>query len=40
MLTKRRISTALRLAKLPEIPESGNMLYVQWLCLFRCYSQR
>lgn len=38
-LTKKQVSTALRLAGLPSIPESANMLYVQWLCLFRCYCR-
>lgn len=35
MLTKKQVSTALRLTKLPMIPHSGKMSYVQWLCLFR-----
>lgn len=39
LLTKKQISTALRLAKLPPIPENGQVLYIQWLCLFRCYQQ-
>lgn len=39
LLTKRQISTALRLAGLPRIERSGNMLYVQWLCLFRCWQE-
>lgn len=39
LLTKKQISTALRLAKLPAIPQSGLVLYIQWLCLFRCYQQ-
>jgi len=38
-LTKKQITAALRLAGLPRIGESGPMLYVQWLCLFRCYQQ-
>lgn len=33
-LTKRQISIALR-----GIPCSGDTLYIQWLCLFRCYMQ-
>ena len=37
-LTKRQIDTALRLAKLPRIEKSGLTSYIQWLCLFRCYS--
>ena len=36
-LTKKQVSTALKLAKLPCIEKSGLMSYVQWLCLFRCY---
>ncbi|MCI8350541.1 MAG: 23S ribosomal RNA methyltransferase Erm [Oscillospiraceae bacterium] len=39
LLTRRQVSTALRLAGLPQIERSGNMLYVQWLCLFRCWQQ-
>jgi len=39
LLTKRQIATALKLAKLPHIKQSGLMLYVQWLCLFRCYCK-
>lgn len=35
-LTKKQVSTALRVAGLPEIGPSGEMRYVQWLCLFRC----
>lgn len=37
MLTPRQISTALRLAGLPPA-EDANLKYVQWLCLFRCWS--
>lgn len=38
VLTKRQISTAFKRANLPgEIPPSGEMSYVQWLCLFRCH---
>ena len=39
LLTKKQISTALRFAKLPQIERSGDVLYVQWLCLFRCWLQ-
>lgn len=39
LLTKKQIATALRLAGLPPIERSGNVLYVQWLCLFRCWLQ-
>jgi len=34
LMTKRQISKALRNASLPQ---SGETLYIQWLCLFRCY---
>lgn len=38
MLTKKQIATALKKENLPrDIPSSGAMLYVQWLCLFRCF---
>ena len=39
-LTKRQISTALRLAGLPSPGVDQNMKYVQWLCLFRCWRER
>ena len=39
LLTKRQISTALRLAKLNPIQQGGEVLYIQWLCLFRCWLQ-
>ena len=35
-LTKKQVSTALRLEGLPDIKPSGDVTYVQWLCLFRC----
>ena len=38
-LTKKQISTALRLEGLPPIPRDSNLLYVQWLCLFRCWQR-
>jgi 23S rRNA (adenine-N6)-dimethyltransferase len=38
-LSKRKITTALRIARLPHIKESSTILYIQWLCLFRCYRQ-
>ncbi len=37
LLTKKQMSTALRLEGLPLPEPSGTMLYVQWLCLFRCW---
>jgi 23S rRNA (adenine-N6)-dimethyltransferase len=36
-LTKKQISTALRLEKLSTDITTGDTLYIQWLCLFRCY---
>ncbi len=37
VLTKRQIATALRVAKVSPIQPGGEVLYVQWLCLFRCW---
>lgn len=37
LLTKKQIATALKLEGLPQLTPSGTMLYVQWLCLFRCW---
>lgn len=37
-LTKKQVATALRLEGLPPIPRDSNLLYVQWLCLFRCWQ--
>lgn len=39
VLTKRQISTALRLAGLAPFSTDSNLLYVQWLCLFRCWQK-
>ena len=39
LLTKRQVSVALRRAGLPHAHEDGVTLYIQWLCLFRCYRQ-
>ncbi len=39
LLTHKQVSTALRLDGLPPIKPSGQMLYVQWLCLFRCWQR-
>lgn len=39
LLTRRQISVALRLAGLPPPGRDGNMEYVQWLCLFRCWKK-
>lgn len=38
-LTKKQVSTALRLEGLPDIKPSGDVTYVQWLCLFRCAAK-
>jgi len=37
LLSKRQVSQALRQAKCPPFDSNGLMLYVQWLCLFRCW---
>ncbi len=34
-LTKAQIAAALKFAGLPPIKRSGDILYIQWLCLFR-----
>lgn len=39
LLTNRQISTALRREGLPPAARDGNMEYVQWLCLFRCWRK-
>lgn len=39
-LTKKQIGTALRLERLPPIERGGDILYIQWLCLFRCWLRR
>lgn len=38
-LTKKQIDTALKLAKLSTDITSGDILYIQWLCLFRCHMK-
>ena len=37
LLTKKQINTALKLEGLPKLTPSGEILYIQWLCLFRCW---
>lgn len=37
LLTKRQIAAALKKANLPPVGKDENLLYVQWLCLFRCW---
>lgn len=39
LLTKRQVSTALKLAGLPPAHKDGITLYIQWLCLFRYYHR-
>ena len=39
LLTQKQAATALKLAGLPFDCESGITLYIQWLCLFRCYQR-
>lgn len=39
LLTKRQVAVALKQAGLPHAHEDGLTLYVQWLCLFRCYQK-
>ena len=39
LLTPKQISTALKLAQLPPLAPTGEVLYVQWLCLFRCWQK-
>lgn len=38
-LTKRQVTAALRQAGLYHAHEDGVTLYIQWLCLFRCYQR-
>ena len=38
-LTKRQVTAALRQAGLYHVYEDGVTLYIQWLCLFRCYQR-
>lgn len=37
LLTKKQIATALKNAKLPPLKPADDILYIQWLCLFRCW---
>ena len=39
LLTRRQVSTALRQAGISHAHEDGVTLYIQWLCLFRCYQR-
>lgn len=38
LLTRKQINTALKREKLPPLTPGGEILYIQWLCLFRCYT--
>ena len=37
VFTKKQLSIALKRAGMEFVPMSGEMRYVQWLCLFRSY---
>lgn len=39
LLTKKQVTTALKQAGIPSAHENGVTLYIQWLCLFRCYQR-
>jgi 23S rRNA (adenine-N6)-dimethyltransferase len=39
LLTKKQVSMALKCAKLPPLYKDDEILYRQWLCLFRCYKK-
>ncbi|MCL2060439.1 MAG: 23S ribosomal RNA methyltransferase Erm [Oscillospiraceae bacterium] len=39
LLTRQQIRTALSRAKLNPIQQGGEILYIQWLCLFRCWQK-
>lgn len=39
LLTKKQVYTALKLANLPPLYKDDRILYIQWLCLFRCYKK-
>jgi 23S rRNA (adenine-N6)-dimethyltransferase len=39
LLTKKQIAKSLKAEKLSCDITSGEILYIQWLCLFRCYSK-
>lgn len=40
LLTDRQVTAALKRAGLPHAHADGVTLYVQWLCLFRCWRGR
>lgn len=37
LLTHKQIAAALRMEGLPPLKPSDDVLYIQWLCLFRCW---
>lgn len=39
LLTRRQVAVALKQAGLPPACENGVTLYIQWLCLFRCFQR-
>ena len=39
LLTKKQVSMALKHGNLPPLYNDGVTLYIQWLCLFRCYKK-
>ena len=39
LLTERQVSVALKQAGLPHAHKDGVTLYIQWLCLFRCWRR-
>ncbi len=39
LLTRKQINTALKREKLPPLTPGGEILYIQWLCLFRCFQR-
>ena len=40
VFTKKQLSIALKQADMKCVPMSGEMRYVQWLCLFRNYLMK
>lgn len=40
LLTKKQVAVALKQAGLYREHEDGVTLYIQWLCLFRCYQEQ
>lgn len=40
LLTNRQVAAALRQAGLPHAHKDGVTLYIEWLCLFRCWREK